>query len=364
MKTLYLHIGQPKTATTSIQSFLNKNKKVLAEQDYCYETFDFQYPKVGPNRNAFFLIGYCPDEFGNMQESLSLERKNKAFSTILKWFEKYNNVILTDEGLGALNNCDKKRIFSEVKQFCDDSKIQLKILIYIRRQDDFVYSLWKQKIRAGTKLRKWDDYIASGEYEQDYVYYDTTLELIEDIIGKENTLVRIFDHNNFKEKNSIYVDFLAAIGVKWTDKFSLIEKDANISFNDNYTYIRRVLIDSNVHRIAELNRITNRMMRDCLSLADKPKYDYFTPEERINFMKKFEKGNQKVKEKYFPDREYLFSPEADRGLPKWHVENSEMLDDIIRFFGIAFMHQEYEIEMLKQAHQQMQLEIEQLKQKS
>lgn len=161
-----------------------------------------------------------------------------------------------------------------------------------------------------------------------------------------------------------YADFLTAIGVKWTDKFSLIEKDANISFNDNYTYIRRVLIDSNVHRIAELNRITNRMMRDCLSLADKPKYDYFTPEERINFMQKFEKGNQKVKEKYFPDREYLFSPEADRGLPKWHVENSEMLDDIIRFFGIAFMHQEYEIEMLKQAHQQMQLEIEQLKQKS
>ncbi len=94
----------------------------------------------------------------------------------------------------------------------------------------------------------------------------------------------------------------------------MIEKDANISFNDNYTYIRRVLIDSNVQRIAELNRITNRMMRDCLSMAEKPKYDYFTPEERTNFMKKFEKGNQKVKEKYFPDSEYLFSPDADRRL--------------------------------------------------
>ena len=35
MKTLYLHIGTTKTATTSIQKFLEENKDVLQKYGYC-----------------------------------------------------------------------------------------------------------------------------------------------------------------------------------------------------------------------------------------------------------------------------------------------------------------------------------------
>lgn len=36
MRTLYVHIGTPKTATTSIQMFCVENQKVLNKQSYSY----------------------------------------------------------------------------------------------------------------------------------------------------------------------------------------------------------------------------------------------------------------------------------------------------------------------------------------
>lgn len=36
MKTLYIHIGCPKTATTSIQYFCNENKEILSKTEYIF----------------------------------------------------------------------------------------------------------------------------------------------------------------------------------------------------------------------------------------------------------------------------------------------------------------------------------------
>ena len=42
MKTLHVHIGTPKTATTAIQHFCKENAKILAEKGFCYPIF----PKI------------------------------------------------------------------------------------------------------------------------------------------------------------------------------------------------------------------------------------------------------------------------------------------------------------------------------
>lgn len=43
MKTLYLHIGTPKTATTSIQSFCYQNREILEKQGFYYPMFDYHF---------------------------------------------------------------------------------------------------------------------------------------------------------------------------------------------------------------------------------------------------------------------------------------------------------------------------------
>ena len=46
MKTLYLHIGTTKTATTSIQRFLEENKDVLQKHGYCFPDSLHVYPRA------------------------------------------------------------------------------------------------------------------------------------------------------------------------------------------------------------------------------------------------------------------------------------------------------------------------------
>lgn len=58
MRTLYVHIGTPKTATTSIQMFCVENQKVLNKQSYSYPLLDFVYPHVAHRRNGHFLVGW------------------------------------------------------------------------------------------------------------------------------------------------------------------------------------------------------------------------------------------------------------------------------------------------------------------
>ncbi len=62
MKTLYLHIGTPKTASSSIQTYCRANTDKLAEYGYIYPiTPSLFYPNIGHRRNAHFLIGYHKD---------------------------------------------------------------------------------------------------------------------------------------------------------------------------------------------------------------------------------------------------------------------------------------------------------------
>lgn len=56
MKTLYIHIGCPKTATTSIQYFCNENKENLAKHGVYFPAFEQILPDINPFRNAHFLI--------------------------------------------------------------------------------------------------------------------------------------------------------------------------------------------------------------------------------------------------------------------------------------------------------------------
>ena len=57
MKTLYLHIGTQKTATTSIQRFCIDNAEALDAQGAAYPLMPFCYDNTGLARNGNFLLG-------------------------------------------------------------------------------------------------------------------------------------------------------------------------------------------------------------------------------------------------------------------------------------------------------------------
>lgn len=59
MKTLYLHIGTTKTATTSIQRFLEENKDVLQKYGYCFPDSLHVYPRANKGEMHTFWLQKC-----------------------------------------------------------------------------------------------------------------------------------------------------------------------------------------------------------------------------------------------------------------------------------------------------------------
>ncbi|EAK0633421.1 hypothetical protein AT760_06920, partial [Campylobacter jejuni] len=94
--TCYLHIGMPKTGTTSIQTFLTKNKFLLLKQNYLYPesilewghqhiTLVWIIKSLKLNKKLLFLKKEYKQILINFRKELQ-ENKNK-------------NVILSTEGL-------------------------------------------------------------------------------------------------------------------------------------------------------------------------------------------------------------------------------------------------------------------------
>ncbi len=100
MKVLYLHIGTPKTATSSIQLFLSENRKTLEQHGYCFPKQPHKYPYVSQNRNAHFMLG--DKNSANQPTKEEIERDLlEGIEMVRECFKQYDNVILTDEDLWA-----------------------------------------------------------------------------------------------------------------------------------------------------------------------------------------------------------------------------------------------------------------------
>lgn len=346
MKTLYLHIGTPKTATTAIQNFCHDNEKILNEKSFCYPLLPYENVNVGLLRNAHFLLGYAFDENKNRD----LEKEDMIFSEgfekIYELFEQYDNIILSDEAIwNAGLREDDELFWKRLKKELDKQKFQIKILVYVRRQDEFIYSWWNQKIKEGmfeSSLRSWEETVELLPVI--HTHYYESLERIAEYVGKDNIIVRIFDRAKMSG-GSIYTDFLEAIGLEYTDEYEVLTEIRNVSFTKNACEIKR-----NLNVIPNLDSKSNIYFRRILSRISKEHgedkdYNMFSNEELKDFLSHYEEENRMLAKEYLGIEEELFSKEKE--VKKWDCVTPEMLQDIVQFFGTVSVRLLQENETLK-----------------
>ncbi|MCI6004879.1 MAG: hypothetical protein SOY73_11415 [Blautia sp.] len=359
MKTLYVHIGAPKTGTTSIQKFCQENKEILEKKGYCYPKFPWKYQVPPTRRNALFLYKEIYDEHGNRMKEEEARRAAGGFRMVSELFGTFENVILSDEILWHAFYKRKKTIWKELREEGEKNGYKVKIIVYLRRQDEYVSSWWNQIIKTGAKTPQtgyemitWEQY-SSKVPKSMHLDYFSALEEIASDLGRENIIVRRFQVKDFFG-GSIQTDFLHCLGLEATDEF-LIEKEyVNLKLSGNAPEIKRIL-NTIPGQTSEEKSFFKNVLLDCSPVFQQYyPCQMFSADEARAFVSRFEESNRRVAQEYLGENESsLFAGEFKQD-EKWEKNNPCMQDDMIRFMG------EVSLNLLGRVNEQQQ-EIDRLR---
>ncbi|MBO6107772.1 MAG: hypothetical protein J6P16_00015 [Eubacterium sp.] len=240
MSTLYLHVGTPKTGTSAIQAFMAipENQAVLESHGISYPLFKNKYNMTNDDavqqRNAHFLIygAYLSQnkyhEFGSLRDNI--------YSEIKALLDAGKNVVLSDESLWHVSlKIDDfyKNIYERITSYGHE----LKIIVYLRRQDDFIQSYWRYKVMIPRRHLQlsFNQYIKSKKYQYFPLDYHAQLtHIAESTGGKDSIIARAYERRQYAgDPPSIIADFFECIGLKLTDEYT----EPDIRRNPGIDYI-------------------------------------------------------------------------------------------------------------------------------
>lgn len=362
MKTLFLHIGTPKTATSSIQAFCVKNRQVFESKGYCYPYTVHSYPGVSDNRNAHFMIGKLTNSDGKRDYKEEERLFSIGMENLHECFQKYDNVVMSDENIWGMSNTTFKNLWSILKEDSAANNYTIKIVVYLRRQDTFLISRWNQLVKGGTSAETWSEHLLHAPSKiKMRLDYAASLNRIADFFGKENITVRRFNRDSFFG-GTIYADFIRCLGLEITDGFEELQENENLSLKGNIVEIMRVMNTTPVIN-KEDHAYWQKMLAMCSKESDKYyKCSMFSKEEAEAFLERYREGNEKVAADFIGDGKPLFDYDVD-DLPKWEKQNEYMLDDVIRVFTVLAYDSHQEIEKLKKQVAENRLSVENISRK-
>ncbi len=325
MKTLYLHIGTTKTATTSIQKFCAANQAVFESKGYVYPDMPFHYPRKSDQRNGLFLGTVYRELSGKRRKDIEEHNYTKGMEILHELFETHDSVVLSEERLWVVLRYKKSNV---LQRLIEDSKThgyQIKMILYLRRQDIYVESVWNQVVKMRIELTE-----TLAEYAQRFPYlnYYEAVSTFAAAIGAENITVRRFDEA-IRREGGILADFLEQIDLELTDEYKIENSSRNPGLYGNTAEIKRI-----INQMDDLTANDASLFRHSLPLSSVTAKKYYpcseqSPEERAALMQKYEASNQALVEEFIGDGRPLFSSDYS-GDPKRDPDNPELIPDIIR----------------------------------
>lgn len=127
---LYLHIGHPKTASSSIQSFLYDNWQLIEHAGYLQPTAQLTVAdETSPPTNPLWALQ-------NIKEKGSAQAVIDWISAASKQRNYSGKLLLSSESLAQP---EWPRLFEQVSHSAD-----LHVIYYVRRQDRLLLSAWRQ----------------------------------------------------------------------------------------------------------------------------------------------------------------------------------------------------------------------------
>lgn len=324
MNTVYLHIGTPKTGTSALQHFFYRNAEKMYEDGIWYPNLEAPLKKEKKlglfNGNAIFFRDY-----DRPSEEIDEKRKNYVKEIFKEAAQKEKDLLLSSE---ALFWCDIP-LYQNLKLW----GVNVKVIIYLRRQDYWGESMWNQNVKKASyqTSKPCFEYVMENE---DIFDYQRKLQQISGVLGKENVIVR-----TYSGEIDIFSDFFHILGIDDLSGYVRDEYQANPSLSANYVEIKRILngipgsdaFNDSIKEIWEQGR-------EYTASGEKIKTAplFLSREERQIILDKYKVGNEKIAKEYL-DREKLFSEKVPEG--KTGIDTETIYADMIKFFGSLFVQQ-------------------------
>ena len=146
MKRIILHIGQIKTGSSALQEFLYNNREKLAKQGVCYYEELHIYNGFPGKPNASL---WSPDMPYLKERGLDKdveEHVKEELENLRQTIQKNDTVILSNEAYFVRREVFYERIKNDLGEMTDNPEI--KITVYLRRQDEWALSAWKQYVKS------------------------------------------------------------------------------------------------------------------------------------------------------------------------------------------------------------------------
>lgn len=355
MSTVYLHIGLHKTGTTALQYFLHQNNEVLNRYGICYPDFGLRYPNVNFKRNGHFLIALGQN--GENQPVWPGDDYESALDQLAQLAETYSRIIVSDEAIWQKSNVREKNFWPKLKEDLEKRNLDAKIIVYLRRQDLWIQSFWKQKVKVGSS-RTFDAYVKrirdTDFYSLDYCSY---MDNLSSVFGKENLIIRVYEKCQYRgPEHTLHSDFLDIFGLTLSDGFTIRQEVYNTSLDGSSIELRRIL-----NKIPQTHPKDHILKDSVASILNAGGYtppvsgsSLFAPGEQKAFLAHYADSNSRLAKEYLGREDGILFYDELKELPQEQTDVKDLLRDAILTGGQS-------ISLLEETNRLQRQEIKRLK---
>ncbi|PTX55643.1 hypothetical protein C8N43_0282 [Litoreibacter ponti] len=280
MGQIWLHIGSPKTGTTSLQTFLNDNAARLRAD----------------GRLNFMETGRAHIAHNQLASAARTGTARAVMEDMMREADSMPETthVASSEMLFNLYTARKLAVAAP-----DEIKSRVKIICYLRRQDSYLEALYKQLLKNSRIPPDREAFLKDAARRMRYL---ETFKTYAEIFGRDNVIVRPFGPKWLVD-GDVVRDFAHHIGLEISDDLKLAEGRANKTFSAEMSELLALMGEKTAFN-------TREVIRELIAINHPgtiKSRDVFTRIERRELMDARLKENRRLIKRFMPDYKEFFA---------------------------------------------------------